>query len=239
MTPTTLPLVLTAPRGVQRTLGGLSRALLVGLTAFLTVVDLFATQAILPALTRAYGTTPAMMSFAVNASTIGMAVSGLAMSLIGRRIDRRWGILLCLGLLSMPTLSLASMPDLAVFAMQPSSLNRRPRWKGRLVNLARDNQVYRAGRPGDLGCLFGPTRQVVSRRCFDFQHCRNGRSRTRALVRRGSPKRLEEKAIRRPVAFRVENATGCASDPRGCGTASCWPTALKREGKRPQFRRWL
>ena len=116
MTPTTLPLVLTAPRGVQRTLGGLSRALLVGLTAFLTVVDLFATQAILPALTRAYGTTPAMMSFAVNASTIGMAVSGLAMSLIGRRIDRRWGILLCLGLLSVPTLSLASMPDLAVFA---------------------------------------------------------------------------------------------------------------------------
>ena len=91
MTPTTLPLVLTAPRGVQRTLGGLSRALLVGLTAFLTVVDLFATQAILPALTRAYGTTPAMMSFAVNASTIGMAVSGLAMSLIGRRIDRRVG----------------------------------------------------------------------------------------------------------------------------------------------------
>ena len=38
------------------------------------------------------------------------------MSLIGRRIDRRWGILLCLGLLSVPTLSLASMPNLAVFA---------------------------------------------------------------------------------------------------------------------------
>ena len=49
--------------------------LLVGLIAFLTVVDLFATQAILPALTRAYGTTPAVMSFAVNASTIGMAIS--------------------------------------------------------------------------------------------------------------------------------------------------------------------
>ena len=64
-------------QGVQRTLGGLSRALLVGLMAFLTVVDLFATQAILPALTRAYGTTPAMMSFAVNASTIGMAVPDL------------------------------------------------------------------------------------------------------------------------------------------------------------------
>ena len=49
------------------------RAFTIGLTAFLTVVDLFATQAILPALTAAYGVTPAAMGFAVNASTIGMA----------------------------------------------------------------------------------------------------------------------------------------------------------------------
>jgi MFS transporter, YNFM family, putative membrane transport protein len=92
------------------------RALLVGLTAFLTVVDLFATQAILPALTRAYGTTPAVMSFAVNASTIGMAISGLIMALLGHRVDRRLGILLSLTLLSVPTLLLATMPNLVVFA---------------------------------------------------------------------------------------------------------------------------
>jgi YNFM family putative membrane transporter len=115
MPPTTLPLMLMAPRGVQRTLGGLSRALLVGLIAFLTVVDLFATQAILPALTRAYGTSPAVMSFAVNASTIGMAVAGLAMAIIGRRIDRRIGILLSLLLLSIPTLLLSTMPSIPVF----------------------------------------------------------------------------------------------------------------------------
>jgi predicted MFS family arabinose efflux permease len=95
---------------------GLLRAVLVGLTAFLTVVDLFATQAILPALTRAYGTTPAAMSFAVNASTMGMAISGLAMALFGRRIDRRLGIILSLAALTVPTLLLASMPNLAVFA---------------------------------------------------------------------------------------------------------------------------
>jgi len=59
---------------------GLFRALLIGLAAFLTVVDLFATQAILPALTQAYGTTPALMSLAVNASTIGMAIAGLAVA---------------------------------------------------------------------------------------------------------------------------------------------------------------
>ncbi len=91
------------------------RTFVVGLMAFLTVVDLFATQAILPALTRAYGTTPAAMSFAVNASTIGMAISGLAMAFFGRHVDRRSGILLSLALLSIPTLLLASMPDLAVF----------------------------------------------------------------------------------------------------------------------------
>ena len=64
------------------------RAFTIGLTAFLTVVDLFVTQAILPALTQAYGVTPAAMGFAVNASTIGMAVGGLAVALLGRTLDR-------------------------------------------------------------------------------------------------------------------------------------------------------
>ena len=79
-------------------------------------VLLFATQAILPALTRAYATTPALMSLAVNASTLGMSASGLAMAIFGRRIDRRRGVLLSLALLSVPTLLLALMPSLVVFA---------------------------------------------------------------------------------------------------------------------------
>jgi hypothetical protein len=56
--------------------GVVLRSLVIGLTAFLTVVDLFATQAILPSLTRHYNVTPAAMGFAVNASTMGMAVAG-------------------------------------------------------------------------------------------------------------------------------------------------------------------
>jgi predicted MFS family arabinose efflux permease len=91
------------------------RALVIGVIAFLTVVDLFATQAILPALTHAYRTSPAAMSFAVNASTIGMAVAGLAMAVVGRRINRRLGILLSLILLSVPTLLLSTMPSIPVF----------------------------------------------------------------------------------------------------------------------------
>ena len=59
----------------------LRRTLIIGLTAFLTVVDLFATQAILPSLARAYQVTPAAMGLAVNASTLGMAVAGLAVAL--------------------------------------------------------------------------------------------------------------------------------------------------------------
>ena len=66
----------------------LIRSLVIGLTAFLTVVDLFATQAILPSLTRAYGVTPAAMGFAVNSTTMGMAVAGLAVAFLSRRIDR-------------------------------------------------------------------------------------------------------------------------------------------------------
>ncbi len=89
--------------------------LVIGLTAFLTVVDLFATQAILPTLVRAYGVTPAAMGVAVNASTFGMAASGLAMALISRHIDRKRGILVSLLCLCIPTALLASAPNLAVF----------------------------------------------------------------------------------------------------------------------------
>jgi MFS transporter, YNFM family, putative membrane transport protein len=92
------------------------RSGVIALTAFLTVVDLFATQAILPSLARAYGVSPAAMGTAVNACTLGMAASGLAVALFGRRIDRRRGILASLVLLSIPTALLAGAPDLASFA---------------------------------------------------------------------------------------------------------------------------
>lgn len=93
------------------------RSLVIGLTAFLTVVDLFATQAILPSLTRHYGVTPAAMGFAVNASTFGMAVAGLVVGFLSPRIDRRAGILLSLMLLAVPTGLLAIAPDLTIFTV--------------------------------------------------------------------------------------------------------------------------
>jgi MFS transporter, YNFM family, putative membrane transport protein len=58
----------------------LRRTVVIGLIAFFTVVDLFATQAILPSLAKAYGVSPAAIGFAVNASTMGMAVAGLAVA---------------------------------------------------------------------------------------------------------------------------------------------------------------
>src|SRR5215204_4345409 len=105
------------PTAAQTQSGAVARTLLIGLIAFLTVIDLFGTQAILPALTRAYGVTPAAMGLAVNASTMGMAVAGLTVACFSRRIDRRRGILLSLALLAIPTALLASAPNLAVFAV--------------------------------------------------------------------------------------------------------------------------
>jgi predicted MFS family arabinose efflux permease len=93
----------------------LLRSIVIGLTAFLTLVDLFAAQAILPSLTRLYQVSPAAMGFAVNASTIGMAVSGLAVAFVSQRIDRRKGILFSLTLLAIPTALLAVAPDLTTF----------------------------------------------------------------------------------------------------------------------------
>lgn len=92
-------------------------AALVGLIAFLTLVDLFATQAILPPLTHAYGVSPAAMGLAVNASTLGMVVASLLVALLSRRIDRRLGVVASLTLLSVPTLLLAVAPNLTAFAL--------------------------------------------------------------------------------------------------------------------------
>src|SRR5437763_10115848 len=97
--------------------GAVLRSLVIGLTAFLTVVDLFATQAILPSLTRHYNVTPAAMGFAVNASTMGMAVAGLVVGFFSQHIDRRFGILLSLALLAIPTTLLAVAPNLTVFTI--------------------------------------------------------------------------------------------------------------------------
>jgi YNFM family putative membrane transporter len=93
------------------------RSLIIGLTAFLTVVDLFATQAILPSLTKHYNVSPAAMGFAVNASTMGMAVAGLMVGFFSQHIDRRLGILLSLVLLAIPTALLAVAPNLMVFTI--------------------------------------------------------------------------------------------------------------------------
>ena len=91
------------------------RAVVIALIAFLTLVDLFAAQAILPVLTKAYGVSPAAMSFAVNASTLGMAAGGLVVALFGARINRRFGIFASLGILAVPTLLLSLLPSLPVF----------------------------------------------------------------------------------------------------------------------------
>jgi MFS transporter, YNFM family, putative membrane transport protein len=100
-----------------RSRGVVARSLIIGLTAFLTVVDLFATQAILPSLTRHYNVTPAAMGFAVNASTMGMAAASLVVGVLSPHVDRRLGILLSLILLAVPTTLLAVAPDLTTFTI--------------------------------------------------------------------------------------------------------------------------
>lgn len=103
------------PAGIRAALASRANTSIVALVAFLTLVDLFATQAILPSLARAYQVTPAAMEFAVNATTIGMAVSSLAVALLSQRIDRQLGVVVSLALLAIPTSLLAIAPDLMTF----------------------------------------------------------------------------------------------------------------------------
>jgi MFS transporter, YNFM family, putative membrane transport protein len=99
----------------ERRGAALLRTVVMGVISFLTFVDLFAAQAILPTLVKVYQVTPAAMGFAVNASTIGMAAAGIAIAFMSRRINRRRGIWISLACLSVPTTLLASAPDLATF----------------------------------------------------------------------------------------------------------------------------
>lgn len=92
------------------------RAIVIGLIAFLTLVDLFATQAVLPALATRYQVMPAAMALAVNACTMGMAIASLLTGLLSPQIDRRLGIFSSLALLAVFTALLASAPNLGVFA---------------------------------------------------------------------------------------------------------------------------
>jgi predicted MFS family arabinose efflux permease len=94
-----------------------NRSLLIAVIGFLTLVDLFATQAILPSLAQSYGVTPAQIGLAANASTLGMAISGLLVGVFSANIERKRAIALSLLALSVPTAALAFAPNLAVFAL--------------------------------------------------------------------------------------------------------------------------
>ena len=115
MTHQTLSAAAMGPRRMRAAVADRAQGSIVALIAFLTLVDLFATQAILPSLARVYRVTPAAMGFAVNATTIGMAVSSLAVAVLSQRIDRKLGAVVCLAVLAIPTSLLAIAPDLMSF----------------------------------------------------------------------------------------------------------------------------
>ncbi|MEL7014042.1 MAG: MFS transporter [Pseudomonadota bacterium] len=93
----------------------LRRSTIVGLVSFLTLIDLFGSQALLPQLIEAYSANPALMGLAVNASTFGMAVSGLVVAWFADRIDRKRGIWISLVLLSVPTFFLGVVDSVSAF----------------------------------------------------------------------------------------------------------------------------
>ena len=104
-------------RPAMRSSAHFLRLLVIAVISFLTLVDLFATQAILPSLARAYQVSPAVIGSAVNICTLGMAAAGLVVAWFNRLINRRLGVTLCLAALAIPTSLLAFMPDLGTFAV--------------------------------------------------------------------------------------------------------------------------
>ncbi|HSJ42706.1 MAG TPA: MFS transporter, partial [Xanthobacteraceae bacterium] len=85
------PLTLPRPMGLS-----FGDSLLIAVIGFLTLVDLFATQAILPSLAKAYAVKPAEIGLAANASTLGMAISGLLVGVFSSNVERKRAISLYL-----------------------------------------------------------------------------------------------------------------------------------------------
>lgn len=102
---------------IQRPGLSLQQSLLIAVIGFLTLVDLFATQAILPSLAKVYDVAPAKIGLAANASTLGMAISGLLIGVVSGSLERKRAIALSLFFLSFPTASLAFAPNLTIFAI--------------------------------------------------------------------------------------------------------------------------
>ena len=106
------PLEIAQPPGLS-----LQRSFLIAVIGFLTLVDLFATQAILPSLAQHYRVSAAEIGLAANATTLGMALSGLLFGAFSAALERKRAIGLCLFLLGIPTALLAFAPNLTVFAV--------------------------------------------------------------------------------------------------------------------------
>ena len=93
----------------------LRRSTIIAIISFLTLIDLFGAQALLPQIIAAYDSDPGIAGFAVNAATLGMAISGLTVAWFADRIDRKRGIWICLALLAIPTSMLAIADSIWVF----------------------------------------------------------------------------------------------------------------------------
>jgi MFS transporter, YNFM family, putative membrane transport protein len=108
----TSPMIMPSMPGLT-----LGRSLLIGVIGFLTLVDLFATQAILPSLAAIYDVQPSKIGIAANATTLGMAIAGLVVGGFSARLERKRAVCLSLLLLAVPTSLLAFAPNLTVFAL--------------------------------------------------------------------------------------------------------------------------
>jgi predicted MFS family arabinose efflux permease len=93
------------------------RSLLIAVIGFLTLVDLFATQAILPSLAVEYGVTPSQIGVAANSTTLGMAIAGLLVGALSANVERKRAICLSLLFLALPTAALTYAPNLTIFSL--------------------------------------------------------------------------------------------------------------------------
>ena len=247
MTQAATRLATPSPHGDARTHspGVLLRTIVIGLTAFLTVVDLFATQAILPSLDAGLWR-HARRRWASRSMPARWAwrSPGSPSRCSAQRIDRRLGILVSLALLAIPTALLAVAPDLATFTVlrvvqglcMAAAFTLTLAYLGEQCSAADAGGAFAAYITGNVASnlvgrsgLGGGRRSPRARLEFLFLRCAQSRRRRAGLFHGRRRRRRWTRGARSPHRRSRRGSSICAirrcAPPSASASASCSPSS--------------
>lgn len=104
--------LITAPQRIVRAVIPDLRVAMVALTGFCVFLNVYATQTLLPLLSRLFSASKFQVSLTVSATTVAIALAAPAVGLLAERFGRRQTMVASVSLLTLPILLAATSPTL-------------------------------------------------------------------------------------------------------------------------------